>query len=65
MLCSRAPGRQQPSTGGVGDGAVSGGLPGGGQTVIRELWYVEELDVLAMALRGRTRCHRFNLTCGP
>ncbi|MQL88376.1 hypothetical protein Taro_020939 [Colocasia esculenta] len=30
---------------------------------VSELWFVEEFDVLALALNGRTRTHRFNLDC--
>ncbi|CAI6003990.1 unnamed protein product [Closterium sp. NIES-65] len=33
------------------------------QTVVRELWNVEEMDVLALALQGKMSVKRFNLTC--
>ncbi|CAI5962564.1 unnamed protein product [Closterium sp. NIES-64] len=33
------------------------------QAVVRELWNVEEMDVLAMALQGNMSVKRFNLTC--
>ena len=33
------------------------------QTMVNELWYVEELDILALALQGSMRTHKFNLTC--
>lgn len=36
------------------------------QAVIKELWYVEELDILALALKGRMRHRRFPLhQCTP
>lgn len=33
------------------------------QAEIRELWFVEELDLLALALKGRFVPHKFNLSC--
>ena len=39
------------------------GLFGALQTMVNELWYVEELDILALALQGSMRTHKFNLTC--
>ncbi|CAI5521845.1 unnamed protein product [Closterium sp. Naga37s-1] len=33
------------------------------QTVVRELWNMEEMDVLALALQGKMSVKRFNLTC--
>uniref|UniRef100_A0A7N2M1Z8 Uncharacterized protein n=1 Tax=Quercus lobata TaxID=97700 RepID=A0A7N2M1Z8_QUELO len=33
------------------------------QAVVSELWYVEEYDVLALALDGRTKIRRFQLGC--
>ncbi|CAI5479930.1 unnamed protein product [Closterium sp. Yama58-4] len=33
------------------------------QMVVRELWNVEEMDVLALALQGKMSIKRFNLTC--
>lgn len=35
----------------------------GFQATMLELWFVEELDVLALALDGRMRSHRFPLGC--
>lgn len=35
----------------------------GFQAIVSELWYVEELDVLALALDGRMKAHRFQLNC--
>ncbi|XP_074316385.1 uncharacterized protein LOC141652700 [Silene latifolia] len=35
----------------------------GFQAVVSELWYVEELDVLALALDGRMKIRRFQLGC--
>ncbi|KAL9227372.1 hypothetical protein vseg_003065 [Gypsophila vaccaria] len=35
----------------------------GFQAAVTELWYVEELDVLALALNGRMKVHRFQLGC--
>ncbi|KAH9606061.1 hypothetical protein KSS87_017938 [Heliosperma pusillum] len=35
----------------------------GFQAVVSELWYVEELDVLALALEGRMKIRRFKLGC--
>lgn len=35
----------------------------GYKAVIKEMWYVEEMDVLALALKGRIRCKRFFLRC--
>lgn len=35
----------------------------GFQAVVSELWYVEELDVLALALDGRMKVRRFQLGC--
>jgi len=32
---------------------------------VKELWYVEELDILALALKGRTRIRRFKLQYQP
>lgn len=31
------------------------------KATVQELWYVEELDILALALKGRTRIRRFRL----
>ncbi|CAO2826770.1 unnamed protein product [Amaranthus hypochondriacus] len=36
---------------------------GGFQAIVSELWYVEELDVLALALDGRMKVRRFELSC--
>ncbi|KAK1267664.1 hypothetical protein QJS04_geneDACA000636 [Acorus gramineus] len=33
------------------------------QATVSELWFVEELDVLALALNGRIKVHRFRLSC--
>lgn len=33
------------------------------QAVVSELWYVEEFDVLALALDGRMKVRRFQLGC--
>lgn len=30
---------------------------------VKEMWFVEELDLLALALKGRIRKHRFALRC--
>jgi hypothetical protein len=35
------------------------------QATVQELWYVEELDILALALKGRTRIRRFRLQPEP
>lgn len=35
----------------------------GFEAVVSELWYVEELDVLALALNARMKVHRFKLGC--
>ncbi|CAI0549359.1 unnamed protein product [Linum tenue] len=35
----------------------------GSQAVVSELWYVEEYDVLALALDGRMKVRRFQLGC--
>ncbi|KAG0612370.1 hypothetical protein M758_6G022200 [Ceratodon purpureus] len=35
------------------------------KTTVEELWYVEELDILALALKGRTRIRRFRLKPQP
>lgn len=35
----------------------------GFQAVVSELWYVEELDVLALAINGRMKVRRFQLSC--
>ncbi|KAK6924986.1 hypothetical protein RJ641_009312 [Dillenia turbinata] len=35
----------------------------GMEAVVSELWYVEELDVLALALEGRMKIHKFQLGC--
>ncbi|KAF5933701.1 hypothetical protein HYC85_029872 [Camellia sinensis] len=35
----------------------------GFQATVTELWYVEELDVLALALDGRMKVHKFQLGC--
>lgn len=35
----------------------------GFQAIVSELWYVEELDVLALALDGRMKARRFQLNC--
>ncbi|PIA62636.1 hypothetical protein AQUCO_00200565v1 [Aquilegia coerulea] len=35
----------------------------GFQAVVSELWYVEEFDVLALALNGRMKTHEFHLGC--
>ncbi|KAK4767909.1 hypothetical protein SAY87_003050 [Trapa incisa] len=36
---------------------------GGFEAQVTELWYVEEYDVLALALNGRMKARRFNLGC--
>lgn len=33
------------------------------QAVVSELWYVEEYDVLALALNGRMKVRKFPLGC--
>lgn len=33
------------------------------QTLVEEMWYVEEKDLLALALNGSMSFHKFNLTC--
>ena len=33
------------------------------QTEVSEFWYVEELDLLALALKGRTKPQPFLLKC--
>lgn len=33
------------------------------QAVVSELWYVEEFDVLALALNGRMKTRKFHLGC--
>lgn len=33
------------------------------QAIVSELWYVEEYDVLALALNGRMKTRRFHLDC--
>uniref|UniRef100_A0A7I4BG98 Uncharacterized protein n=1 Tax=Physcomitrium patens TaxID=3218 RepID=A0A7I4BG98_PHYPA len=35
------------------------------KAAVKELWYVEELDLLALALKGRTRIRRFQLQSDP
>lgn len=35
----------------------------GVQTLVEEMWYVEEKDLLALALNGSMSFHKFNLTC--
>ncbi|XP_058788361.1 uncharacterized protein LOC131662563 [Vicia villosa] len=35
----------------------------GFKAVVSELWYVEEYDVLALALNGKMNCHKFKLGC--
>ncbi|KAK2664023.1 hypothetical protein Ddye_002597 [Dipteronia dyeriana] len=35
----------------------------GFEAVVSEIWYVEEYDVLALALNGRMNVHRFTLAC--
>ncbi|KAL5077824.1 hypothetical protein RYX36_016808 [Vicia faba] len=35
----------------------------GFKAVVSELWYVEEYDVLALALNGKMKCHKFKLGC--
>ncbi|KAK1289322.1 hypothetical protein QJS10_CPB18g01351 [Acorus calamus] len=35
----------------------------GSEATVSELWFVEELDVLALALNGRIKVHRFRLGC--
>ncbi len=35
------------------------------QATVKEVWYVEELDILALALKGRTRIRRFRLQPEP
>lgn len=35
----------------------------GFQATVTELWYVEELDVLALALDGRMKVHKFQIGC--
>lgn len=34
------------------------------QATVSELWFVEEYDVLALALNGRMKTRRFHLGCG-
>ncbi|XP_076891512.1 uncharacterized protein LOC143542942 [Bidens hawaiensis] len=36
---------------------------GGTKVIISELWYVEEYDVLALALDGKMKIHRFQFGC--
>nr|DAD34848.1 TPA_asm: hypothetical protein HUJ06_005488 [Nelumbo nucifera] len=33
------------------------------QAIVSELWYVEEFDVLALALNGRIMARRFHMGC--
>jgi hypothetical protein len=33
------------------------------QAIVNELWFVEEYDVLALALDGRMKARRFHLGC--
>lgn len=35
----------------------------GFQATVSELWYVEEFDILALALDGRMKAHKFQLRC--
>ncbi|XP_050225790.1 uncharacterized protein LOC126675225 isoform X2 [Mercurialis annua] len=37
----------------------------GSKAIVSELWYVEEYDVLALALDGRMKVRRFQLGCKP
>lgn len=38
-------------------------IQGAFQATVSELWYVEEYDVLALALDGRMKAHKFQLRC--